>query len=224
MAKQRTINTASGKAILGFIASIERLREDKKNLADQESEVFAAAKAQGYSPKRIRDLLKIRAANPHDLEEAQTELDMYLHAIGMAKDAPLFRAVGLLGVDTAARDQVIDAVKLLVPPSGEFILKIGGSPLRIWRDQDGEAHAEDWSEPKAPRNKGKGGGYQAPAPKDIPEVSPDDAEALGRASYKSGQPIIKNPFPWDDARRARWDKGWRLEGGSDGMGPDDKED
>lgn len=225
MAKQRTINTASGQELISFIARIERVREEKKGLANDEKLIFAEAKSAGFSALRMGECIRIRAMNPHSREEAESQLDMYLHAIGMAREAPLFRSVGLMNVDTAAREQVIAAVKLLVPASGEFILRIGGNPLRIWRDQDGEAHAEDWREPEAKRpRKDKGGGYRAPEGKDVPEVSAEDAETLGRAAWKSGMAIIRNPFPWDDQRRARWDRGWRLEGGSDGMGPDGKED
>lgn len=221
---QRTVNTASGKVILDYIGRIERIREDKKALQADEQQVFAEVKAAGYSVTTLRNVLRRREADPHKVEEAQAELDMYLHAIGMAKDAPLFRAVGLMSVDTAARDQVIDAVKLLVPNNGEFILKIGGNPVRVWRDEEGNAHAEDWKEPK---RRGSGGGAPRGARPpsatqlDVPECSADEAEQLGRDAYVAGKPIIKNPFPWGDERRARWDRGWRLESGGDGMGPDD---
>jgi uncharacterized protein (UPF0335 family) len=215
-------NTASGVKLLGFVESIERLREQKKAIANDEGAAFAAAKAEGFSPARLRDVLKIRAMNPHEREEAEAELEMYLHAIGMAKEAPLFRAVGLMAVDTAARDQVIDAMKLLVPPNGEFILKIGGTPVRVWRDKDGNTFAEDVKEqPKADRKSGKG--YSAPAKQNVPDVNQDGAATLGREAYKAGAPIISNPFPWDDARRSHWDRGWREESGSDGMGPDSEE-
>jgi uncharacterized protein (UPF0335 family) len=108
-------NTANGQKLLGFIEKVERLRGEKKQIADEEKVVFAEAQSEGFTAKRIRDVLKIRSMNPHDREEAEAELDMYLHAIGMSSEAPLFRQVGLMNVDTTVRDQVIEAVMLLVP-------------------------------------------------------------------------------------------------------------
>jgi uncharacterized protein (UPF0335 family) len=212
-------NTASSEKLMAFIERIERLREMKKNLAADEKVVFAEVKAEGFSTKRIGDILKIRAMNPHEREEAEAELDMYLHAIGMATEAPLFRQVGLMSVDVTAREQVIDAMKLLVPPNGEFIIKVGGQPVRIWRDETSNVYAEDYKPPEAAKPKENRGGYQAPPKAEVPDVDLAGAGTLGREGYKQGVAIIKNPFPWDDPRRAAWDRGWRDEGGGDGMGP-----
>lgn len=216
MAEIKSRNSVSGKMLIGFIDRAERLREQKKQLSEDEKVVFAEAKAQGFSPKRIGDVLKARAMNPHDREEAQAEFDMYMSAIGMTSEAPLFRAVGLMGVDPTSREQVIDAVKLLVPPNGEFIVKISGNPVRVWRDADGKCFAEDvvselQPKPATPRT--------APARPEAPNCDADGAEQLGREAYNMGSPIIKNPFAWDDIRRGRWDSGWRLQSGGDGMGP-----
>jgi MoxR-like ATPase len=56
---------------------------------------------------------------------------------------------------------------------------------------------------------------------DVVEEVPIDiesAEALGRQAARDGKPVIDNPFPFGDARRARFDEGWRKQGESDGMG------
>lgn len=52
------------------------------------------------------------------------------------------------------------------------------------------------------------------------EVEATDADAglLGRQAARDGKPVIDNPFPFGDPRRARFDEGWRSESGSDGMG------
>lgn len=44
------------------------------------------------------------------------------------------------------------------------------------------------------------------------------AEELGRKSAWEGRSIIDNPFAFGDARRPRFDEGYRKESGSDGMG------
>lgn len=211
-------NTVSAERLQAFVDRIERLRDQKKQLAEDEKLVFAELKAEGFSPPRVRDILKIRAARPGDYDEAKTELDMYLHALGMERETPLFQAVGLMDVDTTAREQVIEAFKQLVPKKGEIIVKIGKQPVRLFRDKDGTAHAEDFKERAAPPPRAE----QAAAPrKDAPDVDVPGAEKLGDAAFKDNQPITTNPFPWDDKRRQAFDKGWRDASGTDGMGPED---
>lgn len=215
-------NTISGQQLSSFIERVERLREEKKAIGDDEKAVFAEAVASGFSAKRMRDILKLRTMKPHDRQEAEQELDMYLHALGMASEAPLFRAVGQMGVDTAIREQVIDAFKLLVPAGGEVIVKVGGMPVRLWRDEHGVAQAEDYREPPS----AAGGAAAAPArplPErkhraPVPDVDLDGAGDLGTAAYGANEPITGNPFPFGDKRRPRWDEAWREASGSDGMG------
>ncbi len=123
-------NTVAGRALLEGIERIERIREAKKQLSEDEKLEMQTLSAAGYNTKTIRTVIQRRAMKPADLEEAQSNLDMYLHAIGMAHETPLFRAVGMMSVDLAARDEVIEAFKLLVPASGEIIVKVGAQPVR----------------------------------------------------------------------------------------------
>jgi uncharacterized protein (UPF0335 family) len=216
-------NTVSGQELTAFVDRIERIREEKKALGDDEKQVFAELKAKGFTPKRVREVLKIRTMKPHDRQEAETELDMYLHAIGMAAEPPLFRAVGAMGVDLAVREQVIDAFKLLVPPNGEIIVKVGGEPVRLWREGEGDVHAEDYKEP-APITPTAARGDSEAAPSrpraNVPDVDETGAAELARKAYEENQPITANPFPFGDKRRPRWDEAWREASGSDGMGED----
>lgn len=213
-------NTISGRKLQDFVERIERVREQKKQLAEDEKLIFAELKAEGFTPARVRDVLKRRAAKPADLEEAEAQLDMYLHALGMATETPLFRAVGNMSVDLAARDEVIAAFKLLVPQEGEIIVKIGAQPVRLWRDKNGEAQAEDVVEAPKPASRPapSAGAPQRPR-RDVPDVDAAGAKELGRQAYHANEPITANPFPWDDKRRAEFDAGWREASGTDGMGP-----
>lgn len=214
-------NTVSGQQLQAFVERIERIREDKKQLAEDEKLVFAELKAAGFTPARVRDVLKRRAAKPADLEEAEAQLDMYLHALGMATETPLFRAVGQMSVDLAARDEVINAFKQLVPKEGEIIVKIGAQPVRLYRDKNGDAQAEDVVDKPKPASRSA-----KPAPerekREVPDVDLAGARALGEAAYRANQPITTNPFPWDDKRRAEFDLGWRKASGTDGMGPEEE--
>lgn len=226
MSKPVGQNTVSGKKLGDFVARIERIRSEKKVLGDDEKLVFAEAVSEGFTAARIREILKIRAMKPHDRQEAEAELDMYLHALGMATEAPLFRAVGLMAVDAAAREQVIEALKQLVPPNGEIIVKIGPQPVRVWRDKDGAAHHADVEEPKAPPSSGAAASAVGPrrAAAEPPDCTDAEAEELGAMAYENNEPITSNPFPFGDRRQAKFDNGWRKAAGSDGMGPDTGDD
>lgn len=135
--------TAAGKELGGIIGEIEAVRDRKKQIGDQEKEIFATAKAKGYDPKTIRRILTLRGQDAKKREEAETLFDSYLHAIGMAVDLPLFRAVGLMGTDVTVAEQVVEALSQLVPAAGEIVVKVGAARLRLFRDKDGEAHVED---------------------------------------------------------------------------------
>jgi uncharacterized protein (UPF0335 family) len=217
-------NTVSGRQLMDFIERVERIREAKKQLGEDEALAFAEMKAAGFNAPTVRAVLKRRQAKPADIEEAQELLDMYLHAVGMASEAPLFRSVGMMAVDTSARDQVIEAFKQLVPNEGEIIVKIGSQPVRLWRDENGVAQAEDYVEkPKETSRRKSDPAMPGRARRDVPDVDAAGARALGSKAYRENQPITSNPFPWDDKRRQEFDAGWREASGSDGMGPEDDE-
>ena len=212
-------NSIAGEQLRRRIESIERIEEERKALGEDMKAVFAQARAEGFTPKIMRAVIKRRKMKPADVQEAEALFDTYMHALGMAQEAPLFRHVGLMGVDRTAKESVVEAFKQLVPNEGEIIIKMGGAPIRLFRDKDGKAHAEDVVERQPQVEPASRAARQKP---DVPSCDADGAEALGRQAAKDNQPVISNPFPWDDQRRARWDEGWRKETGSDGMGP--KED
>lgn len=218
-------NSVTGEQLRAYVERVERLNEDREAVGDDIKAVFAEAKSNGYTPRYLRAIIKLRKLPPSERQEDEAMMDVYLSAIGMAQEPPLFRAVGMMGVDVSARESIIEALKLLAPENGEIIVKCGGPAMRIWRDKEGEAHAEEVIDAPAPSPSAKPSGRAPAAPKaPVPDVDGDGAEDLGRAAAKADKPIISNPFPWDDKRRARWDVGWRKGSGSDGMGPPDEEE
>ncbi|ODN69223.1 DUF2312 domain-containing protein [Methylobrevis pamukkalensis] len=215
-------NSISAVDLRNFIDRIENIREQKTALADDEKLVFAEAKALGFSAPTMRDILKIRTQKPADRQEAESLLDLYMSAMGMATETPLFRHVGLMSVDISARESVVEALKELVPINGELIVKAGGGAVRLWRDQEGTAHAEDFVERPAPQARAAVAAAPRTGKAPPPEASPAQAEEMGRQAARDNQAIITNPFPFGDARRPLWDRGWRVETGGDGMGPEDE--
>lgn len=65
------------------IERIERLEEDKAAVAADIKEVFAEAKANGLDTKILRQVIKIRKADPDERAEQEALLDVYLRAIGL---------------------------------------------------------------------------------------------------------------------------------------------
>ncbi|MBO9421291.1 MULTISPECIES: DUF2312 domain-containing protein [Stappiaceae] len=71
-----------------FIERIERLEEEKKVISDDIKDVYAEAKGNGYDVKILRKVVSLRKKQPHEREEEEAVLDLYLHALGMAGPGP----------------------------------------------------------------------------------------------------------------------------------------
>ncbi|KPP84693.1 MAG: hypothetical protein HLUCCO07_06215 [Rhodobacteraceae bacterium HLUCCO07] len=66
-----------------FIERFERLEAEKKDIADQQKEVMAEAKARGYDTKVMRKVIALRKRDADDIAEEEAVLDMYKEALGM---------------------------------------------------------------------------------------------------------------------------------------------
>jgi uncharacterized protein (UPF0335 family) len=66
-----------------FIERFERLEAEKKDIADQQKEVMAEAKARGYDTKVMRKVIALRKREPDDIAEEEAVLDLYRQALGM---------------------------------------------------------------------------------------------------------------------------------------------
>lgn len=220
-----TSNTVSGEKLRSYIERIERLTDDEKALKDDKKLVFAEAKSDGFETKYIRAIIKLRSVPPSERQENEAMIEMYSAAMGMASETPLFRHIQGMSKDAMAKEAIVNALKLLAPEDGEITIRVGqGARVRIWRDRDG-THAEEVTERPAqdmdPLHERAAKPSRADAAKraDVPDCTLDEARQLGRQARKDDEPVIANPFPWDDKRRRLWDEGWRQEDGGDGMGP-----
>jgi len=64
------------------VAKIERLEEEKKEVAEAIKEVYAEAKALGFDTKALRAVIRLRKIDKADREEQELMLDTYLLALG----------------------------------------------------------------------------------------------------------------------------------------------
>jgi uncharacterized protein (UPF0335 family) len=79
------VGGVAGERLRSFIQRIERLEEEKKTLSDDIREVFAEAKSNGFDPKIMRQVLKLRRMETADRQEQEALLETYLAALGMAE-------------------------------------------------------------------------------------------------------------------------------------------
>ncbi len=66
-----------------LIERVERLEEEKKGIADDIRDVYMEAKAVGYDPKIMREIVKLRKMKPDDRAERDMLLETYRIAIGL---------------------------------------------------------------------------------------------------------------------------------------------
>ena len=67
-----------------FVERIERLDQEKKDIAEQQKEVFAELKGRGYDVKGVRTLIRLRKRDKDDIAEEEAVLEMYKEALGMS--------------------------------------------------------------------------------------------------------------------------------------------
>ncbi len=67
-----------------FIERIERLEQEKQDLAADIREVYSEAKGVGFDPKIMRHVVRLRKMDDTDRREHEMVLDTYMHALGMA--------------------------------------------------------------------------------------------------------------------------------------------
>ncbi len=66
-----------------FIERIERLEQEKQDLAADIREVYSEAKGVGFDPKIMRAVVRLRKMDDNDRREHEMVLDTYMHALGM---------------------------------------------------------------------------------------------------------------------------------------------
>jgi len=79
---ERGHNSADDRLRL-LIERVERLEQDKKDVAEDIRDVYTEAKAVGYDAKIMRQIVKLRKMKPDDRSEQQLILETYAVALGL---------------------------------------------------------------------------------------------------------------------------------------------
>ena len=72
----------AGDQLKSIVERIERLEEEKHTIADDIKEVYAEAKGNGFDPKILRMVIRIRKRDANERAEEEAILDLYLQAVG----------------------------------------------------------------------------------------------------------------------------------------------
>lgn len=214
-------NTVARERLRSIVERIENINARIKEEQEARTAIYAEAKANGFSGRAIRHVVKMRQVKPDDRKEWEEERDMYMFATGMGSDAPPHAGIALSGVDKIAREQMIEMMEPLVPINGKGSIEVRlaeGKGVRLLRDKDGKVYAEDIIDvaPDAPSSTQ----IKPVKPREpVPDCDAEGAKQIGRDYRKANRPIVDNPFPFGDSRRIDFENGWCAEDGGDGMGP-----
>ena len=74
---------AGAEQLTRFIERIERLEEEKRALMADIKDVYAEAKATGFEPKIMRQVIRLRSMDRDLLSEQDALLNTYRDALGL---------------------------------------------------------------------------------------------------------------------------------------------
>jgi uncharacterized protein (UPF0335 family) len=79
--------TVHGAQLRGIVERIERLEEEKAQVAEQIKEVYAEAKGNGFDAKILRKVVAMRRLTPDERAEVEAIMDLYWQAISTGAEA-----------------------------------------------------------------------------------------------------------------------------------------
>lgn len=76
-------NLVAGDELNLLFERIEKMEEQKKEIAEDIKDVFAEGKSRGYDVKIMKQVLRLRALDPDKRQEERYLVDAYASAIGL---------------------------------------------------------------------------------------------------------------------------------------------
>lgn len=80
--------SSTDERLTNYIERIETLEEEKSALASEIRDVYAEAKIEGFDPKVLKQVVRLRKLEPQERDEQQSLLNMYMQALGMFESLP----------------------------------------------------------------------------------------------------------------------------------------
>jgi uncharacterized protein (UPF0335 family) len=87
-----SIGDNAAKDVVSIIERIERLEDEKKQIANDISDVYKESKGRGYDATALKEIIKIRREDPDKREARESMVDVYMRAINRWEDTPLAQA------------------------------------------------------------------------------------------------------------------------------------
>lgn len=78
-----TTTTVSAQQLQSIIERVENLEEEKKGISDDIKDVYSEAKGNGFAPKIIRQIVRLRKMETAARQEQEAILEMYMSALKM---------------------------------------------------------------------------------------------------------------------------------------------
>lgn len=82
LAAPQTLTPSAKEKLRQIVARIEKLEEEKANVAVDIKEIYGEAKALGFDTKVIRKTVALRKQDRRDRAEFEAVLELYLAALG----------------------------------------------------------------------------------------------------------------------------------------------
>lgn len=76
-------NSVTADELRQFIERAEQLAAEKRDVAEQEKELFAEAKGRGFDTKVMKKVIALRKRKADDVAEEEAIIEMYKSALGM---------------------------------------------------------------------------------------------------------------------------------------------
>jgi uncharacterized protein (UPF0335 family) len=81
-AAPQSLTVSAKEKLKQLVAKIEKLEEEKKQIAADIKDVYGEAKTLGYDTKALRKVVSLRKIERKEREEQEMILDLYLQALG----------------------------------------------------------------------------------------------------------------------------------------------
>ncbi|MGC2856408.1 DUF2312 domain-containing protein [Novispirillum sp. DQ9] len=78
-----SMDNSAAEQLRSFIERIERLEEEKGNIASDIKDVYSEAKGTGFDTKAMRAVIRLRKKEAHEREEEEQLLELYRQAVGV---------------------------------------------------------------------------------------------------------------------------------------------
>ncbi|MDR3156199.1 MAG: DUF2312 domain-containing protein [Holosporaceae bacterium] len=77
------MHSAEASSLKRYIEEIENLETEKSEIQEQITDIYAKAKSEGFDPKIMKKVIKIKKMKIEDRENEDLLLDTYMLALGL---------------------------------------------------------------------------------------------------------------------------------------------